>query len=343
MTIHHTVHHTLRRTIKISTYTAVVLISLAALAYGTLWLFSFKNYPVSFGVSFSPQYASSLGLDWKQTYQAILDDLKPKYIRIAAPWNEIEKQQGDYSYDTIDYMMNLAQEHGTKVLLVIGQKVPRWPECYFPQWVMEESATDKKQALLSYISNTVKRYADHPALEAWQVENEPFIQFNFGACEQFDQNAVQNEINLVRTADVHHPVVITDSGELSAWYTASHSGDILGVTLYRTVRTPSNFIWKYSYMPAAAYKARARILGIEYNHFFISELQAEPWFNSGSPVDTSIATQEQTMNPADLVANIDYAQRVGASRAYFWGAEWWYFMKTAHNDPRYWDIGKAAL
>ena len=52
---------------------------------------------------------------------------------------------------------------------------------------------------------------------------------------------------------------------------------------------------------------------------------------------------EQTLNPDILIANIEYATHIGASRVYFWGVEWWYFMKTQKDDNRYWALIQDTL
>lgn len=311
--------------------------------YCVLWFMSRKEYKVDFGISFSPEYAESLGLDSKEVYGEILTDLKPKYIRLAVPWSRVEINRGAYSFSNIDYYMNEAEKHNVKVLLSLGQKVPRWPECYIPEWIKTTPVVEKKRELLSYIETTVKRYKDHPALEYWQVENEPFIKFEFGECGIFDESSVKEEVELVKSLDSKHKIIMTDSGELSTWQKASSMGDVLGVTLYRVVRTRSGFIWNYSWIPASVYKLRASLWGKDYYNFFVSELQAEPWFDGGTPANTEISIQEQTSSLSQMQKNISFAKKVGASRVYFWGVEWWYWMKNTQNNPVYWEEGKKEL
>ncbi|MFA4931278.1 MAG: hypothetical protein WC570_05445 [Patescibacteria group bacterium] len=49
------------------------------------------------------------------------------------------------------------------------------------------------------------------------------------------------------------------------------------------------------------------------------------------------------MNLDRLEKNFDYASRVGFSRAYLWGVEWWYWMKETNNDPSFWEAVKTKL
>ncbi|MEI7513223.1 MAG: beta-galactosidase [bacterium] len=323
--------------------TLIILIVVFIVIYAVLWSLSLKQYKVDFGVSFSPEYAESLGLDSKKVYEEILTDLKPKYIRLAVPWSRVEVDKGTYSFANVDYYMNEAEKHNVKILLAIGQKVPRWPECYIPEWIKTTPANEKSKEFLSYIETTVNRYKNHPALEYWQVENEPFIKFEFGECGVFDQTFVKGEVELVDSLDLKHKIVMTDSGELSTWQKASSMGDILGVTVYRVVRTRGGVVWNYGWIPASVYRLRANLWNRDYNNFFVSELQAEPWFSGGTPANTEINVQEQTSSLAQMQKNISFAKKVGASRAYFWGVEWWYWMKTTQNNPTYWEEGKKEL
>jgi len=274
----------------------------------------------------------------------MLTELQPKYIRIAAMWSEIEEIQGLYDFSDIDWMMNMAAKYDAKIVLVVGQKAPRWPECHVPAWLDTLSTEEaKKEALLSYVKETVLRYKKNPALELWQVENEAFIRFEFGDCANFDRDAVYEELALVRELDPERKIVMTDSGELASWRKPSKLGDIFGTTMYRIVRTPGGRIFSYDWLPAGFYRLKAKFWGKQYEDFFVSELQAEPWFTDVTPLDTPIEKMEETMNPDRLHAHLDYASHVGASRVYLWGVEWWYFMKEKRNDSRYWDIMQEQI
>ncbi len=306
-----------------------------------VWL-NFQTYPVTYGISFNQNHAKSLGLDWKVTYEEMLKDLEPKAIRIAAMWSEVEPLPGNYEFDDVDWMMEKAREYESAVTLVVGQKAPRWPECHVPGWLAKRYATDDAEVhLFEYVSTVVERYKDHAALEFWQVENEPFIRFEFGECDGYREDLVDREIKLVRSLDPERKIIVTDSGEVSTWRIASRSADIFGTTLYRIVRTPQGTIWHYDWVPPVVYRLKAAIWGRPARTMIVSELQAEPWFTGAGAEGTSVEEQEQTMNPERLQEHLDYVTHIGVSRAYLWGVEWWYWMKTERNDARYWDIVKT--
>lgn len=311
--------------------------------YLFLHLTSLKKYPVKYGLSFNQLHAEYLGLDWRNVYKDMILNLKPKYIRIAAMWSEVEKEKDVYNFANVDWMMDLAKENNVQVTLVIGQKAPRWPECHVPDWTSKISSDDYEKKLLSYLETTVERYKNNPALELWQVENEPFIKFKFGECDSYREDLVEKEVELVRKKDEKHWIMITDSGELSTWLKASKVGDIFGSTLYRIVRNSNGHIWTYDWLPASFYRFKAMVLKIPLERFFIAELQAEPWFTNSDPNLENIKIQEETMNINRLKKHFDYVERIGTNRVYIWGVEWWYWMKEKQNDLRYLDFIKNKL
>ncbi|OGH59333.1 MAG: hypothetical protein A2725_00680 [Candidatus Magasanikbacteria bacterium RIFCSPHIGHO2_01_FULL_33_34] len=316
----------------------LIVLALIILLYLSLWLFSKKNYPVEFGISFNHNHAQSLGLDWRDVYTDMLAELKPKHIRIAAMWNEVEKDKGVYNFENVDWMMQKAEENNTKVILVVGQKAPRWPECHVPDWINTNGDEFNSAHLFDYVKEIVNRYKGSSALELWQVENEPFIKFRFGECSKYREELVGDEINFVRELDPSHDIIITDSGELSTWRKAIKASNYFGTTLYRIVRNPKGDIFTYDWLPPATYRWKAKIMGQDMNKMFISELQAEPWFTSSNPSDTPLEIQEQTMNPARLRQHIDYTKKIGVERVYLWGVEWWYWVKEIRGDSRYWNM-----
>ncbi|HRH23746.1 MAG TPA: beta-galactosidase [Candidatus Magasanikbacteria bacterium] len=320
-----------------------ILIGLLALIYGGLWWYGKSTHPIQYGISFSSQHAAWLLSDWKQVYQEMLSDLKPPFIRLSVDWDQVEKKEGTYDFSDIDFMMNEAGKQNVRVLLAFGQKTPRWPECHLPSWIEEKTRDEYLDKLYAYVSTTVSRYKDHKALEYWQVENEPYIKFDFGSCERFIIDAIDQEISIVRSKDDMHNIVVTDSGELSVWYPAAKKGDIFGSTMYRIVTTPKGNVFTYDWMPAGWFKARAQVYGLSSSTFFISELQAEPWLHTGDVSSTPIETQFETMSTVQMKKNLEFARHTGASRAYLWGVEWWYWIKYTHNDSRFIDLAREYI
>lgn len=322
-------------------FSSVIILLIVFYIY--LWLVSREVYQVNYGISFSKEYTEALGLNWEQVYREILTDLKSRYLRTSVPWNVVESNQNNFDFSDIDWQMQEAEKTGTKMTLVIGQKIPRWPECFIPEWAKSLSDTEYQHRLFVYLKQTVERYKNNAVLEMWQVENEPFINFKFGECANFHRDLVVEEIKLVKRLDPSHPIIITDSGELSTWYSTAMAGDLFGTTVYRVVRTPSGRAWTYDWLPPASYRIKANIWGRAVDKLYVMEMQAEPWFSGGNANSTPLEIQKQTMNIARFDKYFSYVEHIGTPRAYLWGVEWWYWMKEKQGDNSFWEKAKNHI
>jgi len=103
------------------------------------WMNHFVNISqdIEWGVSFSKYSAEASGLNWREVYLAILDDLKPKSLRLPIYWREVEPETGEYYFDDYDWLVTQAEEREVKLILVIGSKAPRWPKRQLPDWAVE--------------------------------------------------------------------------------------------------------------------------------------------------------------------------------------------------------------
>lgn len=290
--------------------------------------------PIVLGMTFSKSYASSLGLDWKQAYSAMLDDLNIKRLRIPAYWDDVEQSNGNFDFSVVDWQLDEAAKHNAKVILAVGRKLPRWPECHVPDWAKNLKTADANAALLNYVETAVRRYKSHPEVVTWQVENEPF--FNFGECPPTDRQLLKKEVAEVRSID-NRQIMITESGESSVWNEVAGIADILGISTYREVwdKYVGYFYWPITPL---AYRERAQVVAPFVDKIIISELQGEPWVPAGIN-SLPIADQRTLMNPAKLNDNVAFARQTGFSEAYLWGVEWWYYLKTK-GYPDMWNAGK---
>lgn len=307
----------------------VCIIAAVILVLAVIWIILLKQRnktDVVFGVTFDPEYAAYLGFDSKQAFDTILHDWKFKYIRIGARWDKIEKQPGERDFSEIDWMMEDAAKSGAKVILAIGQKTPRWPECHVPEWAANLSETDYRNKLYDYMTSVVQRYKNNPALEIWQVENEPFLPFG-GACPAFTDSDLANELKLVKLLDPSHPTITTDAGELSLWRQTATKADFFGFSMYRTVWDKNfgyiNYDWTY---PVLSYTARLWLNGRSINTAYVTELQAEPWLPNKTLIEASVSEQFKSLDLARLKSNVEFTSGIGIQRAYLWGAEWWMWM-----------------
>jgi len=297
---------------------------------------------IVWGVNFSQKHVEAMGLDWKKVYFSILDDLGVKEIKLATHWDFIEREEGKYYFDDLDWQISEAEKRGAKLILVIGMKTPRWPECHEPPWVQNQKSKIKNQKLLEYIAKIVNRYKDSEAIWAWQVENEPF--FSFGECLDYDNKILKDEIELVKKLDFQkRPIIISESGEFSFWTKAARYGDLVGVTLYRRVWSKEFNIYFSHIFPPTFYKRRALLINKIFGKEVICiELQAEPW-GPKLLYDLPLEEQEKSMDLQRFQKNIEFAQKTGFKKFYLWGAEWWYWLKEKQNKPEIWEEAKKLF
>lgn len=294
------------------------------LGNGTIW-----------GVTFAKAYAEYLGVDWRSAYLSALDDLKVRHLRIPVYWNEIEKSPKNYNFDDFDWMLKEAEARGAKVLLGVGRKLPRWPECHIPDWAKKIPQEEQDLKLLGTLQATVKHFKNSQALMAWQVENEAL--FPFGLCPKHTSELLRKEAEIVRGLD-SRPIVITDSGELSNWVVAADIADILGVSMYR-VAWNQFFGYIFYPIPPAYYRKKAEAVARYVDQVIVTELQAEPW--GPLPLkEMPLSQQYQSMNIKRFKENIDFGRRTGLSPIYLWGVEWWYALKEKHGNAEFWEEAK---
>lgn len=305
-----------------------------------------KNYPfpsrITYGVTFSPKYAGYLNLDWQKTYLKVLDDLKVRNLRIPSYWDILEPSEGKYDFAETDYMLSEADKRNAKIILVLGVKQPRWPECHIPAWAKDLSVEARRQRILEFIRKTVERYKDHPAVWVWQVENEPFLPFFGEGCDGIGANFLKTEVNLVRSLSQKR-VLVSDSGELGAWVIPMQISDIFGTTLYREVSNPIMGYFTYPVLPYF-YNLKsqlAKIFAPANQKTVVIELQAEPWFAKGDPLK-DIPQQAKRFPVQKMESYIDYAKKTGFDEMYLWGVEWWYFM-AANGYSEYLDFAKTLF
>lgn len=303
-----------------------------------------RSTPVTWGVTFSTLYAKELGYGdgkWKQMFTAILDELGVRRFRIPVYWDEIQANPGPYDFRDVDWMLSEADKRGAKVILAIGRRTPRWPECHTPKWVSEKGLKAENQKLIELVKAEAQHFKDAPALEYWQLENEPLLDV-FGKCPPADPALLGEERRALKEVDVNHPVLITDSGELSLWLRTALKADILGISMYRITWSKTLGYFFYPVTPAF-YWRKAEALYPIVKKVIVTELQAEPWpSNQRSIPDTPIDEQYHSMSMGIFRDNIEFARRVGFSEVYLWGVEWWYWLKDRKNDE-FWEEAKGLF
>ncbi len=297
---------------------------------------------MTWGVNFSQKHAELLGLDWKSTYSALIDDLGAKNIKLATYWDLIEPEKEKYNFEDLNWQIKQAEEKGVKLLLVIGMKTPRWPECHIPEWAKSLSKEEQQENILKMVEELVLNFKDSSAIEMWQIENEPF--FPFGDCPWVDKDFLKKEIALVKTLDNQHRlVVISDSGEGSFWFASAKLGDVVGTTMYKKVWVQQLGVYFTYPFPPNFYWRKSQIIKTLFDKKVICvELQAEPW-GPKLIYDISLSEQQKSMTLQQFQKNIKFAKETGFDTFYLWGGEWWYWMKEKQNQPEIWEEAKKLF
>jgi hypothetical protein len=301
---------------------------------------------INYGVTFSKKYTEEMGLDWKYTYTQILDDLGAKNIRVVAYWDDSEPTPDNYDFSDVKWQIEEAGKRDASVIMTIGRKVPRFPECFQPEWWEQlESSELKELELYEYIKMAVGELKGYDNIKMWQVENEPF--WPFGECEEIEYRVVKKEVEIVKGLD-DRPVLIQDSGEGGVWFPTYSLGDYLGISMYRKIWYDfwglffGNFIYFKYPLAHWSYKIKANLVQVPMDRIYVTELQAEPW-GPGLNSTLTKAQKNKTMSRNDFMATMNYAQKSGFKDLYLWGPEWWLFEKEQNGNSFYWDAGKALF
>jgi hypothetical protein len=180
------------RNLVISVVLAVLV--LTGVMYGiALWyIHSERSKPLQQGVSFIPDYAQSLGVDPQKTMDALLG-IGVRHFRLVSYWSDMEQTPGKYDFSQLDWEFQKAEKAHAKVILTVGLRQPRWPECHAPGWVDISKPQNRWQPQLeTFMKKVIDRYKDSPSLQKYQLENEYFLA-GFGYCPNKDRQRLLEE------------------------------------------------------------------------------------------------------------------------------------------------------
>jgi hypothetical protein len=332
----------MKRFFKYSLITLVTIIILAGLS---LLLLAQKEKPeqITYGMSFNTLYARELGLDWRETYDALLDEMGVRHLRLAAHWPMIEPSPDEYNFEELDYQIARAEEVGAEVVFAVGRRLPRWPECHVPTWAQNIAAHERNAEILEYIEVVMERYKDSPAITVWQVENEPFLEvFAFEHCGPLDVAFLDEEIALVRSIDETRPILLTDSGNLGTWSAPYRRGDMFGTSVYVHFWNPELGQFR-TFLPPWFYRVKDNAMAVLHGEkpTVLIELSAEPWLIQPI-VEVPLEVQFTRMNVEKFEDIITYAEQTRYEKQYLWGGEWWYWL-LLQDRPEMWERGKQLF
>jgi hypothetical protein len=353
------------------------------------WYVTAPEGTPAFGVSFSCKRVEELGMDCRQALTAVLDDLGVRALRLSLYWSDAEPEPGRYDWSSIDWQLDALQARGARAVVTLGMKAQRYPEYWFPTWLrlaaaippqeMPEDHPLVQQSLFPYLEAAARHLSAHPAVEALQVENEPYVNYRpnrflrligrerYGPGDakalhilfiRLSWNAttwyirepfLAREVATVRAAAPGKRIVLTHASWLRTdrdWRSLLHMGDVLGQSVY-TKRQQGPWPWFYllpfhmgPLSPDLPGQARAAAQGGK--EFWITELQAEPFEAAGVDIRRPSAPTG-SFGPRWLEDNVRLARRSGATRVYLWGVEWWLYLRAMRADPSLCDAARALF
>jgi len=332
-----------------------VCILVSIVVIGTVFMYSIAQWyiqsqaskPLQMGVSFDPDYAQSLGINPQQTMTALLN-IGVRYFRLNTYWNDIEPAQNQYNFSQLDWEFKLAQQYHAKIILVVGLRQPRWPECHPPTWINTNSPEKNWQPQLeSFMSKVIERYKSSPSLQSYQLENEYFLK-GFGTCSNytFSRPRLVSEDNLIKKLDPHHPIIIGRSNNILGIPVGQPQASEISVSVYQRV-WDARFTHRYLEYPYPTWYY-AFMAGFQkivlHKNLIIGELQAEPWPPEGKSItQISLAEQNKSLDAKTLKARFNYGKATGIKQIMLWGAEYWYYRKEVLHDPSVWNVAKQEF
>lgn len=341
-------HSSLWHRIKIIAVLFVFIV--VGLMYGIAqwYIWSERHKPLELGVSFIPDYAQSLGLEPEQTLDSLLG-IGVKHFRLVSYWSDGERTKGQYDFSQLDWEFKKAETAHAHVILTLGLRQPRWPECHMPDWASKEPVGARQSQLEQYMSAVIERYKTSPALESYQLENEFFLK-GFGICDAIpgaeDRAHLVSEYNLIKKLDPGHQVIVGRSNNALGFPVGQPQPDEFSISVYKRVwdAAVTHRYIEYPY-PAWFYGFLAGTQKI-FNHkdMVIGELQAEAWPPNGQSIqETSLAEQSKSIDVHRLKDRFSYAEATGMRGIYFWGAEYWYYRAQKLHDPSLWNVARQEF
>jgi Beta-galactosidase len=280
---------------------------------------------VKIGTTYSYREIEYLKLDKDKSLETLFN-LKFDYIRLGLYWNDIQPQKGEFDFTKIEQILSKFQEHNQNVVLSIGLKAPRWPEFYFPNWLIDSSIIDTKSYLLEYIDKAIHALNKYTCIKYYQVENEPLDPSGPNNLS-IPLSLLEDEIILVKSIDSKETIVNfwgNDFIKRNLYPKVTDKVEIIGIDLY--YNTP--FLGHFYIGPKDKDSKLAGIFNKLNKDLWITELQAEPWERNG---DNKYTSKALSINSSILKRNIKNALTIHPKVILLWGYEYWLWM-SAHGD-----------
>ncbi len=295
----------------------------------------------NFGTTFSQLQCKYMNLNYQEALEEILN-LPLQTIRVCAYWDEIEHSENNFSFETLDRIIQRTTFANKKIILAVGIKSPRWPEFHIPKWVTEKykdsshQQTEVHNLCHEYTKKVIERYKCYENITHLQIENEPLNSLDVTNGRSISQQFLHDQLQLATLLKKPHQKILTTNAinifpyQIGQPFTDAfqfniQNSDAFGVNVYTKIGIPYRlyiqpfpwFYWKLKNWQQQATDAN--------KESWITELQAEPW-EDGSAVHTTqpnfpSASPQQTEKLTNKLISLGYHNIL------FWGCEYWYWHK----------------
>ena len=347
------------------------MLSLGAGFFGFKWLNVGKALATSFqpqqpkilrrpqwlGTTFSQLQCHYMGLDYRESFQQLLS-LGFDCIRLCSYWNEVEAQENQFNFTTLDWLLDECHKHKVSVVLTVGMKAPRWPEFHFPDWVQArydtsshpkpiDRQTELADRTLQFTEKVVAHTKASPVIQYWQVENEPFTRMDITGGRYLSHEFVQREVELVRSRILpHQQILLTNAITLPAAQIAEDDhafqkslalADGIGINVYTKVPIANSAFYVEPLPPFWTKLNNWQSLIQDANKTaWIAEAQAEPW--EPNELVAMKKTEYPSSTPKRLENLVVSLTDIGYSPVLLWGCEYWYWNKKNGRNLWWWTV-----
>jgi hypothetical protein len=335
--------------------------------------------PLRIGATFSPVEPMYIGADWRELYRDVLA-LDLDYLRLGAYWNDIERQPGEHTYETLDFLLDGAAQRRRPVTLTVGLKAPVYPEFHIPDWALELARVppyglmtrDARLRDLAhrFTQRAAEQLAGSEMVERFQVENEPFEPVLYYKAWSLDRAFLRRQVDIVRAADPRQrKIVLTASvatntllnmgvrlmdmpgvrhmlWPLIGWRmdpALIRMADVVGLDVYPGLGWRILKPVYFNAWRAADYnlvRRWKRATEAAGKQVAIMEAQAKPW-----EPDSAFYLEHgpaRSFSPDDLLPFLRRLVRMGFRDICLWGVEHWAW-HFRYGDRAWWNAGVAAL
>lgn len=311
------------------------------------------DYRPMYGVSYSFEQAGWYGLNPREDYIKLLDEIKPNWVRLPFFWDQMTDADGNLKLDDLKFAIEAAGKRNAQVLIALGAKTPFYPETHFPAYIKERIKFGERltpdhpiaDELITVDKKLVEALSGYSNISHWQVENEPLLGDPRGVSVSVD--LVKREVEAVRSSDpAKRPIIVNHP---AGWYFDNNwlelinilkPGDVYSTNAYFktkgshliatrvgglevTVPWPDSITWPVQNWPFLSppyqkFKREAEKRGAK---FWIMEMQAEPYIRTlGDAMKPNFA-----FSPADIEEGNQFLKSFGVESVGLWGAHFWQF------------------